>query len=125
MGAQVIDRKGRVLRQRESKDLYFTQERHRRLALRGSPATARGCGELWRALLAAAVAVSETNYEIDRKDWGGGKKQKTKTKAEEKRPQQKRKTKNPSKSGGKRTDPETKAKRNPRRGRREKGGGRK
>ena len=31
---------------------------HRRLALRGSPATARGCGELWRALLTAAVAVS-------------------------------------------------------------------
>ena len=31
--------------------------RHRRLAKAGSPATARGCGELWRALLAAAVAV--------------------------------------------------------------------
>ena len=32
--------------------------RHRRLALRGSPATARGCGELWRALLAATVAAA-------------------------------------------------------------------
>ena len=32
--------------------------RHRRLAKAGSPATARGCGELWRALLAAAVAVA-------------------------------------------------------------------
>ena len=31
---------------------------HRRLALRGSPATARGCGELWRALLAATVAAA-------------------------------------------------------------------
>ena len=40
--------------------------RHRRLALRGSPATARGCGELWRALLAAAVAVSATNSEFEK-----------------------------------------------------------
>ena len=32
--------------------------RHRRLAKAGSPATARGCGELLRALLAAAVAVT-------------------------------------------------------------------
>ena len=32
--------------------------RHRRLAIRGSPATARGCGELWRALLAATVAAA-------------------------------------------------------------------
>ena len=36
--------------------LLYTM-RHRRLALRGSPATARGCGELCRALLAAAVAT--------------------------------------------------------------------
>ena len=36
--------------------LLYTM-RHRRLAKAGSPATARGCGELWRALLAAAVAV--------------------------------------------------------------------
>ena len=75
--------------------------RHRRLALRGSPATARGCGELWRALLAAAVAVSETNYEIDRKDWGGGKKQKTKTKAEDKEPQQSGRQRTPAKAEGK------------------------
>ena len=36
---------------------FFQDGRHRRLAKAGSPATARGCGELWRALLAAAVAV--------------------------------------------------------------------
>ena len=43
----------------------FCDGRHRRLAKAGSPATARGCGELWRALLAAAVAVSSfrSNYE--------------------------------------------------------------
>ena len=38
---------------------------HRRLAKAGSPATARGCGELWMALLAAAVAVAATNSEFD------------------------------------------------------------
>ena len=41
--------------------------RHRRLAKAGSPATARGCGELWRALLAAAVAVSSFRLDFDRK----------------------------------------------------------
>ena len=35
---------------------YYREGRHRRLAKAGSPATARGCGELCRALLAAAFA---------------------------------------------------------------------
>ena len=39
-------------------DLCIALERHRRLAKAGSPATAHGCGELCRALLAAAVAVA-------------------------------------------------------------------
>ena len=65
--------------------------RHRRLALRGSPATARGCGELWRALLAAAVAVSETKYEIDRKNWGKGQKS-TENEVRSKRPRRRLRT---------------------------------
>ena len=40
--------------------------RHRRLAKAGSPATERGCGELWRALLAAAVAVAATRLDFDK-----------------------------------------------------------
>ena len=44
----------------------FSEGRHRRLAKAGSPATTRGCGELWRALLAAAVAVSATNSEFEK-----------------------------------------------------------
>ena len=38
-------------------DYQLCDGRHRRLAKAGSPATARGCGELLRALLAAPVAV--------------------------------------------------------------------
>ena len=38
-------------------DYQLSDGRHRRLAKAGSPATARGCGELLRALLAATVAV--------------------------------------------------------------------
>ena len=38
-------------------DYQLCEGRHRRLAKAGSPATARGCGELLRALLAATVAV--------------------------------------------------------------------
>ena len=38
-------------------DNQLCEGRHRRLAKAGSPATARGCGELLRALLAAPVAV--------------------------------------------------------------------
>ena len=47
--------------------IFFQECRHRRLAKAGSPATARGCGELWRALLAAAVAVSSFRLDFDRK----------------------------------------------------------
>ena len=47
--------------------------RHLRLAKAGSPATARGCGELWRALLAAAVAVSSFRLDFDRKGQGEAK----------------------------------------------------
>ena len=47
-------------------DLCIAQERHRRLAKAGSPATARVCGELWRALLAAAVAVAATRLDFDK-----------------------------------------------------------
>ena len=42
---------------RDREGSIFREGWHRRLAKAGSPATARGCGELWRALLAAAVAV--------------------------------------------------------------------
>ena len=46
--------------------IIFREGRHRRLALRGSPATARGCGELWRYLLAAAVAgINELGSMVD------------------------------------------------------------
>ena len=47
------------------KDFCIAQERHRRLAKGGSPATARGCGELCRALLAAAVAVAAPISDFD------------------------------------------------------------
>lgn len=44
----------------------FCDERHRRLAIHGSPAMARGCGELWRYLLAAAVAgINELGSMVD------------------------------------------------------------
>ena len=46
-------------------DLCIAQERHRRLAKGGSPATARGCGELCRALLAAAVAIAAPISDFD------------------------------------------------------------
>ena len=45
--------------------IFFQQGRHRRLAKAGSPATARVCGELWRALLAAAVAVAAPRSDFD------------------------------------------------------------
>ena len=45
--------------------IFFQQGRHRRLAKAGSPATARVCGELWRALLAAAVAVAAPKSDFD------------------------------------------------------------
>ena len=45
MGAQVIDRKGEFS-EREGEGSIFHSGRHRRLAKAGSPATARGCGEL-------------------------------------------------------------------------------
>ena len=53
----MILREGVVCLRRGLLKIYETIEwKHRRLAKRGSPATAGGCGELWRALLAAAVA---------------------------------------------------------------------
>ena len=64
-GVAVGDWEGEVSQTEMVKDYLLCDGRHRRLALRGSPATARGCGELWRALLAAAVAA--TNSEFDRK----------------------------------------------------------
>ena len=45
--------------------IIFQEGRHRRLAKAGSPATARVCGELWRALLAAAVAVAAPRSDFD------------------------------------------------------------
>ena len=61
----MIDRKGKVNRQRWRKKNFFQEGRHRRLAKAGSPATARVCGELWRALLAAAVAVAAPRSDFD------------------------------------------------------------
>ena len=48
-----------------AKEEFFQEGRHRRLAKAGSPATARVCGELWRALLAAAVAVAAPRSDFD------------------------------------------------------------
>ena len=71
----MIDRKGRFCSRRWGRSDFFYRDgnrsllflgRHRRLAKAGSPATARGCGELWRALLAAAVAVSAPNYKFEK-----------------------------------------------------------
>ena len=57
-GVAVGDWEGEVSQTEMVKDYLFCDGRHRRLAKPGSPATARGCGELLRALLAAAVAVA-------------------------------------------------------------------
>ena len=54
----VGDWEGEVSQTEMVKDYLFCDGRHRRLAKPGSPATARGCGELLRALLAAPVAVT-------------------------------------------------------------------
>ncbi len=50
---------------RDREGSIFREGWHRRLAKAGSPATARGCGELWRALLAAAVAVAAPKSDFD------------------------------------------------------------
>ena len=48
---------------RDREGSIFREGWHRRLAKAGSPATARGCGELWRALLAAAVAAPKSDFD--------------------------------------------------------------
>ena len=50
---------------RDREGSIFREGWHRRLAKAGSPATARVCGELWRALLAAAVAVAAPISDFD------------------------------------------------------------
>ena len=49
--------KERILLKRWQEIIVIHKGKHRRLAKAGSPAKSRGCGELLRALLAAAVAL--------------------------------------------------------------------
>ena len=66
MGAQVIGTKQVFLRRRERRGDLLVMGGTAGSQKAGSPATARGCGELWRALLAAAVAVAAPRSDFDK-----------------------------------------------------------